>query len=130
MTDTGSKRAMSEKQMALCLTAQQKKVLDYYKAFYKENGVFPNTIDAARHFNKASPAILNVVGALFLKGAFTDGKPLTNNLKGIHNSGKAAGLKTNVGKSQPKRDNIDTQIRKAILDAFRSMGAGGATLNE
>jgi len=116
--------------MALCLTAQQKKVLDYYKAFYKENGVFPNTADAARHFNKASPAILNVVGALFLKGAFTDGKALTSNLKGRHNAATAAGIKTNVGKSQPKRDNIDNQIRKAILDAFRSMAATGATLNE
>ena len=115
--------------MALCLTAQQKKVLDFYKAFYKENNVFPNTIDAARHFNKSSPAILNVVGALFLKGAFTDGKPMTQSLKGIHNGGKAVGLKVNVGKRKAK-DNIDTQIRKAILDAFRSMGAGGATLNE
>ena len=118
--------------MALCLTAQQKKVLDYYKAFHREHGVFPNTADAARHFNKASTAILNVVGALFLKGAFTDGKALTSNLKGRHNAATAAGIKVPKAPKgeQPYADNIDAIIRKALYGAFRDMASNNATLNE
>lgn len=78
--------------MALCITARQGEILEYYQTHFKKNGTFPNTSDAARHFKKNPTAITAIVGALFLKGAFTDGKALTANYKGSHRKAKPSRL--------------------------------------
>ena len=98
--------------MALCLTARQQEVLEYYQTYYKQHGFFPNTNEAGRHLKVHSPAVLNIIGALFLKGAFTDGKPLTVSYRGIHNTGaNPSGMTFGQGK----------KVKKA-------KAAGGATL--
>lgn len=89
--------------MALCLTARQQEVFDYYQRFRKSYGVFPNTSDVARHFSVGINNINVIIGALFLKGAFTDGVPLTANYRAIHaQSTNPAGMTLGKGKPAPK----------------------------
>ena len=117
--------------MALCITAKQKQVLDYYRKFHAEYGVFPNTSDAAKTLNKTPQNITAMVGALFLKGAFTDGKPLTNNLGGGHKASRSVGLTLGKTKVAPKAQNIDAIVQQEIVKYFRNMAAGvAASLNE
>lgn len=86
--------------MALCLTDRQNEILAFYQKYFKKHGVFPNTAEAARHLKAQSAGINAAVGALFLKGAFTDGKPLTANYRGLHaTGGKAQGMKVKVGRT-------------------------------
>jgi hypothetical protein len=126
--------------MALCITARQQEVLEYYQSYFKKHGVFPNTNDAARYFKMHSPAVLNVLGALFLKGAFTDGKPLTSSYKGQHRKAKPAKLNLNAPPhSRPKPPTIkpDAAIDAAtlaevskLLRMFSQLTKGAATLQE
>lgn len=78
--------------MALCITARQQEVLEYYQQHFKKHGTFPNTCDAVRHLKVSSTSVVSIVGALFLKGAFTDGKALTSNYKGAHRKAKPSKL--------------------------------------
>ena len=78
--------------MALCITARQQEVLEYYQQHFKRHGTFPNTADAARYFKRNPTAITAIVGSLFLKGEFTDGKALTANYKGSHRKAKPSRL--------------------------------------
>jgi len=79
----------------VCLTEKQKRIYDYFVSFHKASGVFPSTSEAARHLNWLPTTVQTYVGALFLKGAFTDGTPLTNTYRVLHGKESAA---FNIGK--------------------------------
>lgn len=124
----------------VCLTAKQKVIFDYFTSFYKSNGVFPCTSEAARHLNWLPTTVQTYVGALFLKGAFTDGKPLTNTYRTLHGVespsfgiGKRTFNSRPVGRTRVTSNRIpatpaaaQVQARPAvtandIIDALRSM---------
>lgn len=71
---------------AVCLTARQQKFYNYFINYYKSNGCFPNPTQAARDMNCTAPNIGNMYGVLLLKGAFTNGQPLTSTYKARHSA--------------------------------------------
>lgn len=84
----------------ICLTAKQQEAFAAIKKFYKENGKFPNGNQLAAALGKPvsisnAPAAVQMYGALFLKGAFTDGVVLTDSVFAGHSGGSIAAL--NVG---------------------------------
>jgi hypothetical protein len=109
--------------MALCLTARQGEILEYYQTHFKKNGTFPNTSDAARHFGKNPTAITAIVGALFLKGAFTDGKALTSNYKGSHRKAKPSRLNLQAPPHSRPRPPIAKPKAEPVTPRFDKMSA-------
>ena len=91
--------------MSVCLTANQKKYLSYYQNYFGKHGEFPNTADAARYFGKPSTTVLNVIGAIFLKGGFTGGKPLTRNLLVAHGESKPLNIRATKAKKNTQQSN-------------------------
>lgn len=71
---------------SVCLTARQQKFYNYFINYYKSNGSFPNPTQTARDMNCSSPNAGNMYGVLLLKGAFTNGQPLTNTYKARHSA--------------------------------------------
>lgn len=71
---------------AVCLTARQQKFYNYFINYYKSNGCFPNPTQTARDMNCSGPNAGNMYGVLLLKGAFTNGQPLTSTYKARHHA--------------------------------------------
>jgi len=122
----------------VCLTVRQKEIYDYFVSFYKANGVFPSTSEAARHLNTLPTTVQTYVGALFLKGAFTEGKPLTNTYRVLHgketasfNIGKRTFNSTPVGRTRRTTSRLQATpaapaarpavTNEDIINALRSM---------
>lgn len=77
---------MSTAQNKVCLTDKQQKFYNYFINYYKNNGMFPNVTTAARELGCSSTAAAAYYGTLLLKGAFTNGQPLTRTNKARHNT--------------------------------------------
>jgi hypothetical protein len=143
----------------VCLTVKQQQILSYYQEGFKTNGVFPGTSEAARHFGVNPNSIVSSIGALFLKGAFTDGLPMTNNLRAMHGInakpmgmtvqtqtkraatpaqlaalalGRQARIKKLAAARKTKVAKVDSDalIQAAIKKFFQDIASDGLTLNE
>lgn len=109
--------------MALCITARQQEVLQYYQSHFKKHGTFPNTCDAVRHLKVSSTSVVSIVGALFLKGAFTDGKALTSNYKGSHRKAKPSKLNLAAPPHSRPRPPIAKPKAQPVTPRFDKMSA-------
>lgn len=108
--------------MSVCLTDRQQKFYNYFINYYKSNGCFPNPTQTARDMKCSCPNAGNMYGVLLLKGAFTNGQPLTNTYKARHSATpiqpvNIANFKLEV-KEKPNKEkkqaNSKTMTRKQI----------------
>jgi len=72
--------------MSVCLTDRQQKLYNYFVNYAKSNGMFPTPAQTSRDMRCSSPTAGNMYGVLLLKGAFTNGVPLTSTYKARHNT--------------------------------------------
>lgn len=108
---------------AVCLTDRQQKFYNYFVNYAKSNGMFPNPTQTGRDMNCKSPAAANMYGVLLLKGAFTNGQPLTSTYKARHSATPVTPVNIANFKLEPKpkkkaakkKQDNSTSIDKTIL---------------
>lgn len=103
---------------AVCLTDRQKKFYNYFVNYAKSNGMFPNPTQTGKDMGCTSPTAANMYGVLLLKGAFTNGVPLTSTYKARHHATpiqplNIANFKMEVKKKPAKKKPLG---RKELAD--------------
>jgi hypothetical protein len=76
---------------SICLTNRQQQFYNYFVEYQKTNGFFPNPSQASRDLRSrgvrcSPPSIYSMYGALFIKGAFNGGTPLTSGNRARHSA--------------------------------------------
>jgi hypothetical protein len=76
----------------VCLTQKQEKFFKLVQQYHRENGTFPNSSQAVKlladnGIKAQDGSIKHMYSSLFLKGAFTNGGPLTDSLQAGHVGG-------------------------------------------
>lgn len=84
----------------VCLTGLQGEVFNFMKQWKRRNGAYPSPATLGREFGRPGSQMFGIVGALFLKGAFTNGRALTFHYQVFHNRDVDA---INVHNDAPKK---------------------------
>lgn len=118
----------------ICLTAKQQEAFNFIKRFHRENGRFPNSTQLASGLGKkVGPGTFSQVtqlyGALLLKGAFTDGTPVSDGIYDRHSGGNIAAL--NIAQLTFKTQKVEravptrtpAQLRQTQVDVQKALVA-------
>ena len=97
----------------VCLTGLQGEVFNYMKQWKRRNGAYPSPATLGRAFGRPGTQMFSIVGALFLKGAFTNGRALTFHYQVFHNRDVDA---VNVYNDTPSKSKAKKPVQPSLFN--------------